>query len=165
MCYASFLTCHTEVTMSGLVRFGVSPMGICLRGSMSLSGRRATPTGPRRSGPDTAGAHSKGMGGRRRGRRAITLIYDHHHRELLNKVTDLQHDYQRSIISTQHVHLEHNNCLEIVAVRGSPMRSAAYRTCKGDQGHKTLHTEHVQHRDRAGVRNGRLSFFRGPRGG
>ena len=51
---------------------------------------------------------------------AITLIYDHHHRELLNKVTDLQHDFQDVIISTQHVHLDHNNCLEIVAVRGQP---------------------------------------------
>ena len=34
---------------------------------------------------------------------AITLIYDHHHRELLNKITDLQHDSQHVIISTQHV--------------------------------------------------------------
>jgi CopG family nickel-responsive transcriptional regulator len=51
---------------------------------------------------------------------AITLIYDHHHRELLNKITDLQHDSQHVIISTQHVHLDHNNCLEIVAVRGKP---------------------------------------------
>lgn len=51
---------------------------------------------------------------------AITLIYDHHHRELLNRVTDLQHDFQRVIISTQHVHLDHNNCLEIVAVKGKP---------------------------------------------
>ena len=49
---------------------------------------------------------------------AITLIYDHHHRELLNKITDLQHDFQHLIISTQHVHLDHDNCLEIVAVRG-----------------------------------------------
>jgi len=51
---------------------------------------------------------------------AITLIYDHHHRELLNKITDLQHDSQHVIISTQHVHLDHSNCLEIVAVRGKP---------------------------------------------
>lgn len=51
---------------------------------------------------------------------AITLIYDHHHRELLSKITDLQHDSQHVIISTQHVHLDHNNCLEIVAVRGKP---------------------------------------------
>lgn len=51
---------------------------------------------------------------------AINLIYDHHRRELLNKITDIQHDFQKLIISTQHIHLDHNNCLEIVAVQGSP---------------------------------------------
>lgn len=49
---------------------------------------------------------------------AITYVYDHHRRELLNKIVDLQHDYQKVIICTQHVHLDHDNCLEIVAVRG-----------------------------------------------
>ena len=52
---------------------------------------------------------------------AITLIYDHHRRDLLGKITDLQHDYQKVIISTQHIHLDHDNCLEIVAVRGQPL--------------------------------------------
>ncbi|NQT00117.1 MAG: nickel-responsive transcriptional regulator NikR [Candidatus Omnitrophica bacterium] len=51
---------------------------------------------------------------------AITLIYDHHRSEILNKVIDTQHDFQKLIISTQHVHLDHNNCLEIVALRGNP---------------------------------------------
>ena len=51
---------------------------------------------------------------------AITLIYDHHKRELLNKITDVQHDFQKVIISTQHIHLDLNNCLEIVAIRGNP---------------------------------------------
>jgi CopG family nickel-responsive transcriptional regulator len=51
---------------------------------------------------------------------AITLIYDHHRRDLLNKITSMQHDYQKLIISTQHIHLDHNNCLEIIAVRGDP---------------------------------------------
>lgn len=51
---------------------------------------------------------------------AINLIYDHHKRELLNKITDIQHDFQKLIISTQHIHLDHNNCLEIIAVKGSP---------------------------------------------
>ena len=49
---------------------------------------------------------------------AIILIYDHHQRELLGKITDIQHDHQGVIISTQHVHLDHHNCLEIIAVRG-----------------------------------------------
>ncbi len=51
---------------------------------------------------------------------AITFIYNHHKRELLNKITDIQHDFQKVIISTQHIHLDHNNCLEIVAIRGNP---------------------------------------------
>lgn len=51
---------------------------------------------------------------------AITLIYDHHRKDLLNKITDIQHNYQRVIISTQHIHLDHDNCLEIIAVRGNP---------------------------------------------
>lgn len=51
---------------------------------------------------------------------AITIIYDHHRRDLLNKITDIQHNYQKLIICTQHIHLDHDNCLEILAVRGSP---------------------------------------------
>ena len=51
---------------------------------------------------------------------AITLIYDHHRKDLLSKITDIQHNYQKLIISTQHIHLDHDNCLEIVAVRGNP---------------------------------------------
>lgn len=51
---------------------------------------------------------------------AITLIYDHHRKDLLNKITDIQHNFQKLIISTQHIHLDHRNCLEIIAVRGNP---------------------------------------------
>lgn len=51
---------------------------------------------------------------------AITLIYDHHRRDVLNKITDIQHDFQKVIISAQHIHLDHDNCLEILAVRGNP---------------------------------------------
>ena len=49
---------------------------------------------------------------------AITLIYNHHTRDLMAKVTDTQHDFQKVIISTQHIHLDHRNCLEIIAARG-----------------------------------------------
>lgn len=49
---------------------------------------------------------------------AVTLIYDHHKRDILRMVTDLQHEFQEVIISTQHIHLDHHNCLEIVAARG-----------------------------------------------
>ena len=49
---------------------------------------------------------------------AVTLIYDHHQRDLLSRITDIQHDFQKMIISTQHIHLDHNHCLEVIAVRG-----------------------------------------------
>jgi CopG family nickel-responsive transcriptional regulator len=49
---------------------------------------------------------------------AITLIYDHHQKDVLSRVTDTQHDFQGLIISTQHIHLDHHNCLEIIAARG-----------------------------------------------
>ena len=50
---------------------------------------------------------------------AINFIYDHHQRDLLSKIVDTQHHFQRLIISTQHIHLDHENCLEIVAVKGN----------------------------------------------
>ena len=53
---------------------------------------------------------------------AITIVYDHHKRELVNKLTNIQHDFHELIVSSQHIHLDHNNCLEIVAVKGNPKR-------------------------------------------
>ncbi|MBV5302603.1 MAG: nickel-responsive transcriptional regulator NikR [Chlorobium sp.] len=50
---------------------------------------------------------------------AIIMTYDHHKRELVNKLLDIQHDFHDIIISTQHVHLDHNNCLEVIAVNGN----------------------------------------------
>jgi CopG family nickel-responsive transcriptional regulator len=47
------------------------------------------------------------------------MTYDHHKRELVNKLLDIQHDFHDIIISTQHVHLDHNNCLEVIAVNGN----------------------------------------------
>jgi CopG family nickel-responsive transcriptional regulator len=49
---------------------------------------------------------------------AIVMTYDHHKRELVAKMLELQHDYHKLIISTQHVHLDHHHCLEVIAVKG-----------------------------------------------
>lgn len=49
---------------------------------------------------------------------SITLLFDHHKRELLDKITDIQHDFHHVILCSQHVHLDHDNCLEIIAVKG-----------------------------------------------
>ena len=58
-------------------------------------------------------------GGRGNVSGAITLVYDHHKRETLTKLNEVQHDYQPIIISTQHIHLDHTRCLEIIVVRGA----------------------------------------------
>ena len=49
---------------------------------------------------------------------AIVMTYDHHQRELVTKLLDVQHDFHHLIISSQHVHLDHHHCLEILAVKG-----------------------------------------------
>jgi len=48
----------------------------------------------------------------------VTLIYDHHTRLLPEKLTDLQHDSHAIVISTLHAHLDYENCLEVVVLRG-----------------------------------------------
>jgi CopG family transcriptional regulator, nickel-responsive regulator len=48
----------------------------------------------------------------------VTLIYDHHTRLLPEKLTDIQHAHHDVIISTLHAHLDHENCLEVVVLRG-----------------------------------------------
>ena len=51
---------------------------------------------------------------------SITLVFNHHKRELMNTLTDIQHDFHHLIISSQHIHLDHDNCLEIIVVKGKP---------------------------------------------
>jgi len=48
----------------------------------------------------------------------VTLVYDHHTRLLPEKLTDIQHENHDIIISTLHAHLDHENCLEVIVLRG-----------------------------------------------
>ena len=128
--------------MSELVRFGVSLEKTLLDRFDKLIGeqqytnrsealrdliRRELVQREWREGRDVAGA--------------ITLIYDHHKRDVMCKVTDTQHEFQEAIISTQHIHLDHHNCLEIVAARGKAEKvqklADALRSIKGVR-HTTL---------------------------
>lgn len=51
---------------------------------------------------------------------AVVIVYDHHKPEISRRLTSAQHDCHDVILSSQHVHLDHDNCLEIVAIRGRP---------------------------------------------
>lgn len=48
----------------------------------------------------------------------ITLVYDHHTRRVQELLTDLQHDHPNLVVATMHVHLDHDNCLEVLVTRG-----------------------------------------------
>jgi CopG family transcriptional regulator, nickel-responsive regulator len=49
---------------------------------------------------------------------SITLVYDHNKNDILDNLTAVQDKYFSSILSAQHFYLDHNHCLDIVAVKG-----------------------------------------------
>ena len=53
---------------------------------------------------------------------SLTMIYDHHTGDLTRRLDEVQHDYTDEIVSTMHVHLDHHNCLEILALKGRGKR-------------------------------------------
>jgi len=48
----------------------------------------------------------------------VTLVFNHHVRDLSDKLTEHQHSHHHQIISALHVHLDAHNCLEVLVVRG-----------------------------------------------
>jgi len=62
----------------------------------------------------------------------VTLVYNHHVRDLSDKLTEQQHSHHNQIVSSLHVHLDAHNCLEVLIIRGKSARdqtdsSRAYR--------------------------------------
>ena len=59
----------------------------------------------------------------------ITYVFDHHKRELVDSILDIQHGFTDHVIVSQHVHLDHHNCIEVAIVRGRPsdLRGLAYK--------------------------------------
>jgi CopG family transcriptional regulator, nickel-responsive regulator len=48
----------------------------------------------------------------------VTLIYNHHTRELSDRLNEVQHHHGEIVVATTHVHLDNDNCLEAVILRG-----------------------------------------------
>jgi CopG family transcriptional regulator, nickel-responsive regulator len=48
----------------------------------------------------------------------LTLVYDHHVRELTERLTELQHKLGDQVRSTLHIHLDESRCLEVIVLRG-----------------------------------------------
>jgi CopG family nickel-responsive transcriptional regulator len=49
----------------------------------------------------------------------ITVVYDHHTRELTHALTDVQHYFHGAVCCSTHVHLDEDNCLEVIVLRGA----------------------------------------------
>ncbi|WP_295389181.1 nickel-responsive transcriptional regulator NikR [uncultured Thiodictyon sp.] len=50
----------------------------------------------------------------------LTIVYDHHQRELTQQIVDIQHQEYVRVVATTHVHIDHHNCLETIILRGLP---------------------------------------------
>lgn len=50
----------------------------------------------------------------------LTVIYDHHHRELSEKMIELQHTHSLNVVCNLHVHINHHDCLETILLKGAP---------------------------------------------
>ncbi len=105
--------------MSQIKRFGVSIQEDLVKDFDSLIKKKGYPTRSKaiedlireKLKEDALDSGKKGIG-------AVVLVYDHHRRELVARLTTIQHDFGGVVICTQHVHLDHHNCMEILVVRG-----------------------------------------------
>jgi len=49
---------------------------------------------------------------------SLTVIYDHHARNLLQEMAEIQHDFHQLILSVMHLHVSHDDCMEVIALSG-----------------------------------------------
>ncbi len=113
--------------MAGITRFGVSIDSQLIRKFDSLIGRKGYTTRSeaiRDMIRDTLVAEEWAAGDQETVG-TITLVYNHHTRELDHALTDMQHRSYHQIISALHVHLDAHNCLEVLVVKG---RSSMIKT-------------------------------------
>ncbi len=65
----------------------------------------------------------------------LTLVYDHHRHDLARKIMNIQHEDHDLIITTMHLHLDHDNCLEVLVLKGECVRvgklAQTLVSCKG----------------------------------
>ena len=123
--------CYYVVRMSALSRIGVAIDSVLLEKFDKLIGRRGYTNRSEafrdlireelvEEAWESPAAHVVGT---------VTLVYDHHVRLLSEKLTAIQHDYHHSILSTLHVHLDHDHCLEVLVVRGQSALTAILPRC------------------------------------
>lgn len=48
----------------------------------------------------------------------LTIIYEHHQSDVLSKMMEIEHNAQVEIACTTHIHIDHDNCLETICMKG-----------------------------------------------
>ena len=120
MCYYFYKSSTiTERAVERLIRFGVSvPENLLKKFDKLIKARNYKNRSEairdliRESFVEEEWTHAVDIAG------GISMVYDHHHRQLVNKLIEVQHKFHNLIISSQHIHLDHNNCLEFIVVKG-----------------------------------------------
>lgn len=57
---------------------------------------------------------------------SLTYVYNHHERDLAERLTQLQHDHHELALSTMHAHLDHETCIECVFLKGETVKVRAF---------------------------------------
>jgi len=57
---------------------------------------------------------------------ALSYVYNHHARDLADRLTSLQHEHHDLVLSAMHVHLDHDNCMETLILRGATQQVSAF---------------------------------------
>ncbi|MBN1343114.1 MAG: nickel-responsive transcriptional regulator NikR [Phycisphaerae bacterium] len=106
--------------MPQLVRFGVSMEGELLDSFDKIIARKgyANRSEAIRDLIRESLVEEEWQTGREKTCGALCLVYDHHSHDLSHKLMHAQHEAISEIISTLHVHLDHDNCFEIIVLRG-----------------------------------------------
>ena len=68
----------------------------------------------------------------------LTLVYDHHKAKLTERLMEMQHGHHQMVVATLHVHLDQDNCLEVIVLRGQAR--ALHEMAAGLRGLKGVHT-------------------------
>ena len=68
----------------------------------------------------------------------LTLVYDHHKSKLTDRLMEMQHSHPDLVVATMHVHLDHDNCLEVIVLRGKARQLR--EMAAGLRGVKGVHT-------------------------
>lgn len=106
--------------MSEITRFGVSIDGQLIKKFDSLIGRKgyATRSEAIRDMIRDSLVEQQWESGGEETVGTITLVYNHHTREIDHSLTEMQHKSYGQIVSSLHIHLDAHNCLEVLVVRG-----------------------------------------------